>query len=736
MPTTVTKTVKPGGGGDYTSLESWESSEQSNLVSADEIHVCECYSGGNLLGTPSNQFRLTGWITNATNHIVLKAADGHAHEGGPDTNKAYAKCTANSGTTDTTLSRPFWISEDIKIQNLQFIATSRNTSFGVLFPQAIFNLIEVDGCIIENDRPSAYTGTAVGVRIQNPIATKFYNNIIIMRPNSSSSNVYAMDGQQYGAGTAPTHEIYNNTIVFAEDCSRATGIRTQWPALDSENNYFYLDGTQQETIYNTALSGTITQGSNDKTDSDAAYSTATFASVTDGSEDFSLVTGSNLIDAGATLNSVTTDAVGTSRPAGTSYDVGAMELSTSTNYTASDTPVVGNSNLYINIALTMGIGKGTDNLTNPIKMGILHENNDWEGGYPLHTGFGLYDKLYAGDYVEMSQTGSGSPTTYGIFKVVATIDSPPMIMPQYNSENVVFYLDLQNDAFHTSNGTGAGLPITKISDAYDLEDLDKKDMVRSSSTNDLIETDAADSYIKKASMTEITTSEDATVFVHVKRRMTTNSRQVVLAGEYNKSKPTGPTAWFATSAGSYLRTSADSLTLSSEAITNDQIRVLKIDGTSITEYVNGTAQNTVTRTASLFFGSTLAAETSGGTYRSEIGTQINELIVFKELLSDEDIQTVEAGLAMKYGITSKFPSTHTAQTATAGSLYDSDPTYVGSVTFLTQTTQTVDMTLIDPDNPSNSKLNLTDESIMLSIIDCRQSPGNLGIELSIDDGHV
>lgn len=730
MPTTVTKTVKPGGGGDYTSLESWESSEQSNLVSADEIHVCECYSGGNLLGTPGNSFRLSGWTTNATNHIVLKAADGHAHEGGPDTNKAYAKCTANSGSSDTTLTRAFWISEDIKIQNLQFIATSRNTQFGILFVQAIFNLIEVDGCIIENDRPSAYTGTAVGVRIQNPIATKFHNNIIIMRPKSSSANVYALDGQQYGGGTAPTHEIYNNTIAFAEDCRKATGIRTQWPSLDSENNYFYLDGTASETVYNTALGASITQGSNDKTDSDAAYSTATFASVTDGSEDFSLVTGSNLIDVGITLSSVTTDAVGTSRPSGSAYDVGAMELSASTNYNVSATDITGQGKFK---AASVRQG-GSNNESVPVSMEIEHEKNHWSEGYPLSSkGFVYHGPNFAADIVNITQTGVNSIA--GIFDIYVTLNKPPKIMPQYDSENAAKYLNMSTTSFYTSSGTSAGSSVSAITDAFDLTDTTISNIVRTGNGS-YIKTSAASSNIQFADDLSYTTSESATIFVYIKESPDTNDEQIVLAGQQD-STTNFPTVWYADDSGSTLKTSSgDTHTMSSTLPIDNQIRVLKIDGTSVTEYVTGGQKNTITRDDTLYFNSIFRATTQRGTFESEINSSFAEVIIFNEALSDDDREAVEAGLAQKYGVSTVFPSGHPAKDHASGTYYDASPITdaISEEGFLIVFNKSFH--LVDPDNASLSKLNISNEMIYITMVNCRKSPGVLSIEVDMQFGHV
>lgn len=87
MATVVIKTIKPGGGGDYVSLEAWDAAERADLVAADEIAVAECYPGGNLIATDTAQlFLLTGWTTGVNNYVEIRAAPGfHARGGVYDT---------------------------------------------------------------------------------------------------------------------------------------------------------------------------------------------------------------------------------------------------------------------------------------------------------------------------------------------------------------------------------------------------------------------------------------------------------------------------------------------------------------------------------------------------------------------------------------------------------------------------------------------------------------------------
>lgn len=89
MPTVRTVTIKPAGGGDYSTLISWNSARKRNLVAADEIERVECYSGD--IG-PSNIF---GWTMDATRYVEIVVAAGHQHQGKWDATKCYMLAGVN-----------------------------------------------------------------------------------------------------------------------------------------------------------------------------------------------------------------------------------------------------------------------------------------------------------------------------------------------------------------------------------------------------------------------------------------------------------------------------------------------------------------------------------------------------------------------------------------------------------------------------------------------------------------
>ena len=74
----VTTTLRSSGG-DYTSFVTWESTEQTNLVTDGDSHVLECE--GNWTHTASRLDQWAGWTTDATHDVTIKAESGGEHEG-------------------------------------------------------------------------------------------------------------------------------------------------------------------------------------------------------------------------------------------------------------------------------------------------------------------------------------------------------------------------------------------------------------------------------------------------------------------------------------------------------------------------------------------------------------------------------------------------------------------------------------------------------------------------------
>lgn len=79
MATTVTHTIAASGG-DYSTVAAWESAQQGDLVTADEIRV------GEVTGTvtePDSSIAFSGWTTDSTRYPIIRAASGEEFVGNP-----------------------------------------------------------------------------------------------------------------------------------------------------------------------------------------------------------------------------------------------------------------------------------------------------------------------------------------------------------------------------------------------------------------------------------------------------------------------------------------------------------------------------------------------------------------------------------------------------------------------------------------------------------------------------
>ncbi len=91
MATVVTKTIKPAGGGDYTTLAAWATARLGAAL-VDTVERAECYAGncGGIVSMPS------GLSTDATSAVEITAATADRHSGVFSTQKAHISQSAGA----------------------------------------------------------------------------------------------------------------------------------------------------------------------------------------------------------------------------------------------------------------------------------------------------------------------------------------------------------------------------------------------------------------------------------------------------------------------------------------------------------------------------------------------------------------------------------------------------------------------------------------------------------------
>jgi len=322
-------TIKPAGGGDYTTFAAWVAAVQLNGDQED----ADCYAGGDL------------------GELVLDEESGWTNTGSIITGKD-SPLGINKTADRSSVS---WIGLDI------YCATSVTIhDFFIDYPPIWFrnfghgthdvvfynNVIDVN--FVSNDLISLVAFSLDPVSASGGISCVLRNNVVYWRgpDNGGTSAVFSATAQQGGDGDGPPVSVtlYNNTFCSKQDGDGSTtpfyGMKWNdggWSyTVICENNavfstvaggadYILVDnGTPAViTAFNNNLSHDATAGTFGGTGNLASQTTSGL--VTDRQLNAYPQTGSALIDAGKTEIGFSTDIAGTTRPQQSAWDIGAFE---------------------------------------------------------------------------------------------------------------------------------------------------------------------------------------------------------------------------------------------------------------------------------------------------------------------------------------------------------------------------------------------------------------------------
>ena len=323
------KTIKPAGGGDFTSLSTWEDYADGQ-ASADQW--AECYSGGNL-----GAVTLSGWssTSSAGAYPKIYAAKKHRHGGEVDAG-AYI-----SASSPISVSIKYTQIDGLRIQGIT------NSNKAVDFsPSSTAADCRIDNCIVHG---TFQWGILIGQSSSGVTSSNYVTNNIVIIDGTANTNpigIYAY-GTDASGGTTNMY-IYNNSLYVANPGSlNSYGIRFANTAscilnISVENNIVIgpvnTDGSSITYGYTqiTFDSGTKMFNNNISSDGTADNFGGTGhqlkASASEIWKDapnnnFNIPLSSIALNSGKTLSAVTTDMFGTSRPQSDYYDIGAIERS-------------------------------------------------------------------------------------------------------------------------------------------------------------------------------------------------------------------------------------------------------------------------------------------------------------------------------------------------------------------------------------------------------------------------
>lgn len=310
-PTVVTKTVKPGGGGDYLTLQAWWTAQKGNLPALNEIHRAVVYSGGNASSGGVLLMNESGSVSDDTCYYDIVVADGHDHDGKWDTTYAYFASTGEGFQV---------LSQVVHVTGLQIQGGMGNLG---IYTTTVASGHPATHVVCKRCLIQALWGA--GADGSGAITVDFHNCQIRSRAASGQFGVYVR-----GAGTA--YNLYNCTVVCPGTGSTVALYVYSNAVVTSQNCYL-----KAATCYkNDGGGGTFNKGANDATSTteattvalrSVAFTTDNFVDVT-GDLDLHVKPGSVLVAHGADL-SATIDAVdidNQARPCGDTWDIGMDEV--------------------------------------------------------------------------------------------------------------------------------------------------------------------------------------------------------------------------------------------------------------------------------------------------------------------------------------------------------------------------------------------------------------------------
>lgn len=307
-----TKTIKASGG-DYTTLTAWFNSLPATLTEP-EIAVVDAFD-------LVDAVYITGKTQSAANYIEIRANPAQRHLGVRGVG-ARVRC-AGSGTAPLRINMPY-----VRVVGFEVFQDGSASQQIVSYASgAAGGDCYLDECLIHD-------GTTL---------TGIDGNYAIF------------------AAIAGLNLKIRNTVVPTTrrgiDSRGAANVRLENCTFHCRTGQLGIVGDLNTHVYNTYASPGFyfdTSGDNNVSSDTSAFTrygagsissvaaSAAFESVTVGSENYMPQAGSVLLNAGQVIAGVTTDVLGTARPQGAAYDIGAFEFASAAGASSTITATLGN----------------------------------------------------------------------------------------------------------------------------------------------------------------------------------------------------------------------------------------------------------------------------------------------------------------------------------------------------------------------------------------------------------
>lgn len=331
----VTNTIGTAGR-DFSTIALWEASLPANAVTAGNSYVGQCFNDSEF-SVAGTVVTFSGTTTDATHTITLTTGSGQSFRDAAGvqtnalnynaTNGVGLRCTAAGGAT-IDIQEDYVFLNELQAQYDGTFTTTR----GAIKTSANHGPY-ISSCIFKNSDTNAETQVAT-ISNNTSDCAQFLNCLFLQ-----AATVYLKSVVLLGSGG-----IFANCTLIGASTGVVSGFQTGGQSYNAATHIVNCAGFGSNAFIDTTTVGQAgLNGSNNASDKAIGFGTSNQASVTFASQfqnttfasgDYRAKTGGALIDTGATDTTdipSATDIVGTSRPQGSAWDIGAWELVVATD---------------------------------------------------------------------------------------------------------------------------------------------------------------------------------------------------------------------------------------------------------------------------------------------------------------------------------------------------------------------------------------------------------------------